>query len=297
MTNRSIIALLAGCMLAAGFLPRGALAASDADIQAARQELHLRTETERRMRRDFESLLGNSQMSATEISAFENYLAGLGKMVDEQRRLVASLEGRDVEGAGGSSRVAALPAEFDRGQTDDEKIALLDAELGNSLSAFDEKLLREQRELAEKSRSVSASGSGEQRQRGEGASGKAGDGEGDGEGEKAAGGSGGEVGESGSESAAGGAGGGGESERQAESGRQSGTGGEGAQGNERVASAGGASGDGRQAGKTSTPPDIPDGKDDDIVARQLREAAENEQDPELRDKLWEEYRKYKTRGP
>ncbi len=34
-------------------------------------------------------------------------------------------------------------------------------------------------------------------------------------------------------------------------------------------------------------------KDDDIVARQLREAAEKERDPELRKRLWEEYRKYK----
>jgi len=33
--------------------------------------------------------------------------------------------------------------------------------------------------------------------------------------------------------------------------------------------------------------------DDDIVARQLREAAEKETDPELKKKLWEEYRKYK----
>ena len=31
---------------------------------------------------------------------------------------------------------------------------------------------------------------------------------------------------------------------------------------------------------------------DDIVARQLREAAEKETDPELKKKLWEEYRKY-----
>ena len=282
-------------MLVAGLLSTGALAASDAELQAARQELRLRAATERRMRRDFESLLGDSQMSATEIDEFENYLARLGKMVDEQRRLVASLGGTSVDSATGSSQAAALPADFDRGQTDDEKIALLDAELGSSLSEFDEKLLREQKELAEKSRSVSASGSGEQPERGEGASGKAGDGEG--EGEKAAGGSGGEAGESGSESAAGGAGGDGESERQAESGQQSGTGGEGAEGNERVASAGSASGDGRQAGKTSMPADIPDGKDDDIVARQLREAAENEQDPELREKLWEEYRKYKNRSP
>jgi hypothetical protein len=33
--------------------------------------------------------------------------------------------------------------------------------------------------------------------------------------------------------------------------------------------------------------------DDDVVARQLREAAERETDPELKKKLWEEYRKYK----
>ena len=32
--------------------------------------------------------------------------------------------------------------------------------------------------------------------------------------------------------------------------------------------------------------------DDDIIARQLREAALAEEDPELRERLWEEYRKY-----
>jgi hypothetical protein len=46
-------------------------------------------------------------------------------------------------------------------------------------------------------------------------------------------------------------------------------------------------------GRTAPPPDIPDGSDDDIIARQLREAAEKETDPELRKKLWDEYRKYK----
>jgi hypothetical protein len=45
---------------------------------------------------------------------------------------------------------------------------------------------------------------------------------------------------------------------------------------------------------STTPDDIPDGRNDDIVARQLREAAENETDPGLREKLWEEYRRYKT---
>ncbi len=41
-----------------------------------------------------------------------------------------------------------------------------------------------------------------------------------------------------------------------------------------------------------TPDDIPIRVDDDIIARQLREAALAEDDPELRERLWEEYRKY-----
>jgi hypothetical protein len=44
---------------------------------------------------------------------------------------------------------------------------------------------------------------------------------------------------------------------------------------------------------TTVPDDVPDARDDDIIARQLREAAMNETDPELREKLWEEYRRYK----
>jgi hypothetical protein len=39
--------------------------------------------------------------------------------------------------------------------------------------------------------------------------------------------------------------------------------------------------------------EIPDGNDDDVVARRLRKAAEQETDPELKDKLWKEYVEYK----
>jgi len=42
-----------------------------------------------------------------------------------------------------------------------------------------------------------------------------------------------------------------------------------------------------------TPEDILVMVDDDIIARQLREAALSEEDPALRDRLWEEYRKYR----
>jgi hypothetical protein len=47
------------------------------------------------------------------------------------------------------------------------------------------------------------------------------------------------------------------------------------------------------AGAAPIPDDIADARDDDIIARQLREAAMSELDPELREKLWEEYRRYK----
>ncbi|MBQ0711822.1 MAG: hypothetical protein KBT53_02555 [Porticoccus sp.] len=47
------------------------------------------------------------------------------------------------------------------------------------------------------------------------------------------------------------------------------------------------------AANNQAPEDVSDGSDDDIVARQIREAALNEKDPVLREKLWEEYRKYK----
>ena len=70
-----------------------------------------------------------------------------------------------------------------------------------------------------------------------------------------------------------------------------------------VASAGSGSVGGGIGGRSGAPPtdgakypppaDIPNGNDDDVVARQLREAAMREPDPAVRDKLWSEYRKYK----
>lgn len=68
-------------------------------------------------------------------------------------------------------------------------------------------------------------------------------------------------------------------------------------GNEETGGDSGGEVGGSGAGTTKSgrvPPDVGDGSDDDIVARQLREAAMEEDDPELREKLWEEYRKYKA---
>jgi hypothetical protein len=49
--------------------------------------------------------------------------------------------------------------------------------------------------------------------------------------------------------------------------------------------------------ESATPPvpeDVPSPQGDDIVAQQLREAAAAETDPDLRAKLWDEYKKYKA---
>ena len=56
---------------------------------------------------------------------------------------------------------------------------------------------------------------------------------------------------------------------------------------------GGIGGSGRGSGPSTTPRDVPDGRDDDVIARQIREAAEKETDPELKEKLWKEYIEYK----
>lgn len=55
----------------------------------------------------------------------------------------------------------------------------------------------------------------------------------------------------------------------------------------------GVMGTGAETDEVFPPPeDIPSGRDDDVVARQLREAAMREPDPELRERLWDEYRRY-----
>ena len=68
---------------------------------------------------------------------------------------------------------------------------------------------------------------------------------------------------------------------------------ESARGGEPTYGQGAGPGSRQSTASSSAPPGTPDGSDDDVVARQLREAAEKETDPELKKKLWEEYRKYK----
>ncbi len=75
----------------------------------------------------------------------------------------------------------------------------------------------------------------------------------------------------------------------------SGSGGEGAEQANREGGA--ASAGGAQEGSEdiiAIPEDIGTGRNDDIVLRQIREAAMNERDPLLREKLWDEYRRIRA---
>jgi hypothetical protein len=165
------------------------------------------------------------------------------------------------------------PAAIDqqREQTPAEATSALDAELGADLGEFDQRLLVEQERVkAKASKSAGASGGGG------GAGG--------------AGGAGGTAG-AGAAAAAGADSG---AARETATGPSSGAPGSASEGaRERPASGAAGGPGGGQTPVSSAPPDIPDGSDDDVVARQLREAAEKETDPELKKKLWEEYRKYK----
>ena len=54
-----------------------------------------------------------------------------------------------------------------------------------------------------------------------------------------------------------------------------------------------ADGAANASGNGAVATEIPDGNDDDVIARRLRKAAAQETDPELKDKLWKEYVEYK----
>ena len=183
--------------------------------------------------------------------------------------LVASGHQSSSEEAKKKSEAASPPSDLTEVETSDEHRQDLDNELDSSLSEFDALILREQEILEQRREAEAAAGGG-----GGAGTAEAGGGEADDEGAE----------------------GGDETEAASEA---RGTGGSPDDpSGEEVGEEEGARPEGSEAetGEVSNgriPPDVGDGSDDDIVAGQLREAAMKEEDPELREKLWDEYRAYK----
>jgi len=235
----------------------------------------LRTDYAAMVSAEHEYRVQREALNAQEADEYAAYVARLYRRVAEDCRSVQEA-GISLPGGVVCPSLAAMPmpAAIDPSteQTRGEKTGVLDAELMAGLGEFDEMLLREQERVkASAPRTDAGNGGG-----GGGVSGGEGDGNGDGNGSSGNAGEGMQTGEEGSGTQAAGGG----------------------------ATGGGATGGGQRGGASpgswnqpggsgGQPEDIPDGSDDDVVARQLREAAEKETDPELKKKLWEEYRKYK----
>ena len=217
-----------------------------------------------------------SELSGAEAADYAAYVARLQRRVFEDCQAVLSsgspypedlpcpmLIPQETESAD-----IAMQAE----RTAEEQVEALDAMLMAGLGEYDERLLREQERIKADAPS-NDSGSG-------GGAGSGGEGDGDG-----SGGEGDSEGDAGSDGNSDGRNSGGTAGTNPQSGQ---TGGQPAGG-----PVDSSRGSGERGNDRDQPADIPDGSDDDVVARQLREAAEQETDPELKEKLWEEYRRYK----
>ncbi len=250
--------------------------AANAKLKEARDNLQTSRETEKRIAAELEHLKRSGNASAEAVKDYEDYLARVQAMTAENRKIMEQMEAaynRHTPGETNSDSAVSnkLDKMYDPNipeeQTVDE-LATLDKEFNASLAQFDDKLLKEMdairagsteklQDLAQEAAEAA------KRLRDQGV----------------------DVDTSGAKSSE-------ETDAQKEasqSGRETETTG-GAADTET------ASRDGSRKGGSGASADDrhrTDYEDDDIVARQLREAAENETDPELKEKLWKEYEEYK----
>jgi len=243
------------------------------ELQKARDELRLSQETRDRIAAEVADLKASGQALPEVVAAYETYLARVQDMVVENQNLVARMEAA-FRVHQGPSPVATAPAS---GAESEDRVKALDRQFNESLAAFDELLLRELRTLqaASARRMKGLAEAAAQAGR------KAGEKDREAAGEK-------------SSSAEGAEG----SSPDAAPGEKAGTGGDPAKrpGSGKPGETAGASQEagGWGSGGAGAPPSAyTSSADDDIVARQLREAAEKETDPELKAKLWKEYEDYK----
>jgi hypothetical protein len=252
-------------------LANPAQANPQSELARARHDLAISEQVLARVSERVEIARADSATAPAERQRLDEYLSRVRDLVELNRERVRSLA-QTVEvlpagaPAGGSGGIGASTA-----ASHTEEIAALDAKLGGSLAEFDQLLLEEARKA--RARAPTRASASEY---GAGSNGGA-----TGKGAQKLGGD--------ESSTPGGI----ASPRDNADPGQSGGKGPGSPGGRIEGTDPGAAGP-----TAAVPPDVGNGNDDDIVARQIRKAAEAETDPELRTKLWDEYRKYKqgTKG-
>jgi hypothetical protein len=244
-----------------------------AKITAAEEALLVSEISEGRVAAALENMKAAGEASPETIADYENYLKHIRSMVDENRKLVSELKaaygefdkdyGMDRKGSEEdySKEVDQVSREVITG----DEVCDLDRELDASLAAFDEMLLRELELLASKMDAIQAASSGKMTDLA-------------GEAEEAA-------------------------ERLRDRGIEIDTSSQTQPEEEELSpkSRTASDDDGEPpsgshveyTGASGDQNKTRDRQDDDIVARQLREAAEKETDPELKEKLWKEYEEYR----
>jgi len=257
------------------------------ELKQARENLRISEATAERIASELEGLKTSGQASQEIISDYEFYLTRVQAMVEENRQIIRRMEAayaghlsrRKSTGQDTSKELEnMLNSKIPEEQTVDE-VAALDREFNNSLAEFDDMLLKEFDDIrarsAEKMRDLAeeaAEASERLREQGvdlDGSESEASSGSGEGEEDW--------------ESKAG-------TEKERPDKEKGSDFEEGSVDREGTSHDEPGEGDQNSSREQKRPYDK---EDDDIVARQLREAAENETNPELKEKLWKEYEAYK----
>ncbi len=271
-------------------------------IAQARRDWLVGVSTEKRIAAEMENYRKSANASEEVLQLYETYLDRVRRLTAEKRRTLEALvgpkglDGRSRTSVGKTPGRSGQPA-YDPQIPEDRELdqgRALDQEFNRSLAAFDDMLLKEieqsrvetdlkmkrlaqeaaraAKSLREQGRMEGSDGAEQGMQEGQSADGsgnETGEMESDGQGQNQP-----PSGPSGDQDTA-------------ASQEASGEGTDMAQADEKKAK-------GTASGESETGDDDNlNTQDDDIVARQLREAAEKETDPELKEKLWKEYREYK----
>lgn len=211
-------------------------------------------------RHDFHSQQQHGALSKEEVVDFHKYLEQLGKRVADDCKALANtgydMNEQPICADQTNPHPQAPPTGQAQAHTRDELLQQQDGQLSQQLGEFDEMLLREQARVKAATPQASAAANADQH-------GGQDDGQANGASQPAT------------------------YNAKVENGTLPSS-----PGQQTLGQGGGAK-EAKQTAVIPVPADIPDGSDDDLVARQLREAAEQETDPVLREKLWDEYRKYK----
>jgi hypothetical protein len=250
---------------------------AEAKLAEARKNLRISQETEKRIADELEQLKQSGSASQEAVRDYETYLKSVEAMTAENRKIVAQMEAAYAKRSSAPTASGQPPASgrdpmADEGMTEGQpldEVAALDRQLNSSLAKFDGMLLKEMDAIrAESSQKLqglaeeAAEAAKRLREKGldvETAGSKS-------------------SGEKQSDT---------EDQSSTEREMESGAGRTGAESTTKDASQEDGQGPTGKSGRRV------DYEDDDIVARQLREAAEKETDPELKKKLWKEYEEYK----